>query len=70
MGGVGRVVLLNKLRRSPLSMSVEHLPEFAQVLLASKARFEYRWWGSDLFWYSFDGIVLPLANAVRSKTPN
>jgi len=46
--------------RSALSMSIETLPALAARLLDAKSRFEYRWWGNDLFWYSFDGVVLPL----------
>jgi hypothetical protein len=38
------------------------LPELALHLLKEKSRFEYRWWGNDLFWFSFDGIILPLQN--------
>ena len=52
---------INRLGRSPLSMAVEVLPELALELLSSKSRFEYRWWGNDLYWFSFTGIVLPLA---------
>jgi len=47
--------------RSALSMAIEALPELAARLLAAKARFEYRWWGNDLYWYSFDGVLLPLS---------
>jgi len=47
-------------RRSPLSISIECLPELAQILLERKARFEYSWWGMDLYYFSFDGVVLPL----------
>jgi len=47
-------------RRSPLSMAIECLPELALRLLEKKSRFEYRWWGNDLFWFSFSGIILPL----------
>lgn len=50
---------LNKHGRSALSMAVERLPELAATLLERKSRFEYRWWGNDLYWYSYDGIVLP-----------
>ncbi len=50
----------NKARRSALSMAIEGLPELAEVLLERKSRFEYTWWGNDLYWYSFDGIILPL----------
>jgi hypothetical protein len=49
----------NSRGRSALSMAIEALPELAARLLAAKARFEYRWWGNDLYWYSFDGIILP-----------
>ena len=49
----------NKMRRSPLSMAIEELPPLAEELLRAKYRFEYRWWGNDLYWYSFDGVVLP-----------
>ena len=48
--------------RSPLSSAIEFLPELALHLLKEKSRFEYRWWGNDLFWFSFDGIILPLQN--------
>jgi len=54
---------LNNLGRSPLSMAVEALPSLALELLQDKARFEYRWWGNDLYWYSFNGIVLPVDTA-------
>ena len=47
-------------RRSPLSMSIERLPELAQVLLETKSRFEYSWWGMNVYYFSFDGVVLPL----------
>jgi len=50
----------NNARRSPLSMAIEDLPELAEALLEQKSRFEYAWWGNDLYWYSFDGIILPL----------
>ena len=69
---------MNNLGRSPLSMAVEVLPELALELLNTKSRFEYRWWGNDLYWYSFTGIVLPLgrtqeasalAEAARSEPP-
>jgi Ca2+-binding EF-hand superfamily protein len=52
----------NQAGRSPLSCSIECLPELALFLLKEKSRFEYRWWGNDLFWFSFDGIILPLQN--------
>jgi len=48
----------NKLGRSPLSMAIEVLPELALELLKTKSRFEYRWWGNDLYWFSFSGVVL------------
>jgi len=51
---------LNAARRSPLSMSIETLPELSLSLLERKSRYEYRWWGNDLFWFSFVGIILPL----------
>jgi hypothetical protein len=51
----------NSRGRSALSMAIEALPELAARLLAAKARFEYRWWGNDLYWYSFDGVLLPLS---------
>ena len=51
---------LNAARRSPLSMSIETLPELSLTLLEQKSRYEYRWWGNDLFWFSFVGIILPL----------
>ena len=51
---------LNERGRSPLSMAIETLPELARVLLDQKSRFEYRWWGNDLYWFSFTGIILPL----------
>ena len=51
---------LNAARRSPLSMSIETLPELSLKLLETKSRYEYRWWGNDLFWFSFEGIILPL----------
>ncbi|EOD28217.1 hypothetical protein EMIHUDRAFT_114254 [Emiliania huxleyi CCMP1516] len=35
-------------------------------LLDAKSRFEYRWWGNDLFWFSFDGIVLPCTHDGRA----
>ena len=50
---------LNKLGRSPLSTAVAKLPELALELLRSKSRFEYRWWGDALYWYSYSGVVLP-----------
>ena len=34
------------------------LPELALELLQAKSRFEYRWWGNDLYWFSFSGVVL------------
>lgn len=49
----------NKLGRSALSLAVERLPPLALVLLESKSRFEYRWWGNDLFFFSYDGLILP-----------
>jgi len=52
----------NQAGRSPLSISIECLPELALFLLKEKSRFEYRWWGNDLFWFSFNGIILPLQN--------
>ena len=94
----------NQAGRSPLSCSIECLPELALFLLKEKSRFEYRWWGNglenliptlsltptptliltltltstltptltltltltrwgnDLFWFSFNGIILPLQN--------
>jgi len=52
----------NQAGRSPLSSAIEFLPELALHLLKEKSRFEYRWWGNDLFWFSFDGIILPLQN--------
>ena len=52
---------INKGGRSPLSMAIETMPELALELLNAKSRFEYRWWGNDLYWYSFGGIVLPLS---------
>ena len=51
----------NNRNRSALSMGIEALPELALRLLSAKSRFEYRWWGNDLYWYSFDGIILPLS---------
>ena len=39
---------LNAARRSPLSMSIETLPELSLTLLEKKSRYEYRWWGDDL----------------------
>ena len=60
---------LNKLGRSPLSMAIETLPELALELLSTKSRFEYRWWGNDLYWYSFSGIVLPSASQRGSLAP-
>ena len=56
---------MNDARRSPLSMAIEVLPELARTLLEMKSRFEYRWWGNDLFWFSFDGIILPLQDNER-----
>ena len=56
---------MNDARRSPLSMSIEVLPELARTLLEMKSRFEYRWWGNDLFWFSFKGIILPLQDNER-----
>ena len=54
----------NSAGRSPLSMAIETMPSLALELLNSKSRFEYRWWGKDLYWFSFGGIVLPeLRNA-------
>ena len=41
-------------------MSIETLPELSLKLLETKSRYEYRWWGNDLFWFSFEGIILPL----------
>jgi len=52
--------------RSALSMSIEKLPALAARLLDAKSRFEYRWWGNDLFWFSFDGIVLPCTHDGRA----
>ena len=54
--------VFNQERRSPLSMSIESLPELALLLLEKKSRFEYRWWGNDLFWFSLSGVILPLDN--------
>ena len=59
---------INSLGRSPLSMAIEALPELALELLGAKSRFEYRWWGDDLYWYSFSGIVLPEQRAVGSRS--
>jgi hypothetical protein len=56
---------LNNARRSALSMAIETLPELAKVLLEKKSRFEYRWWGNDLYWFSYDGVVLPTAKETR-----
>ena len=39
-------------------MAIETMPELALELLQTKSRFEYRWWGNDLYWYSFSGIIL------------
>ncbi|KAJ1460458.1 hypothetical protein M885DRAFT_509445 [Pelagophyceae sp. CCMP2097] len=50
----------NREGRSALSMAIEYCPAVARALLLTKSRFEYRWWGRDLFWFSLDGIVLPL----------
>ena len=58
----------NQAGRSPLSISIECLPELALVLLKAKSRFEYRWWGNDLFWFSFDGIILPLQVCTHTAT--
>ena len=52
--------------RSPLSSAIEFLPELALHLLKEKSRFEYRWWGNDLYWYSFDGVVLPCTEEGRA----
>ena len=49
----------NAAKRSPLSMAVERLPIFAATLLRQKSRFEYRWWGNDLYKFSYDGLILP-----------
>ena len=57
---------INRLGRSPLSMAIEVLPELALELLSTKARFEYRWWGNDLYWFSFSGVVLDDDEAVQS----
>ena len=38
----------NQAGRSPLSISIECLPELALFLLKEKSRFEYRWWGDGL----------------------
>ena len=56
----------NNAGRTPLSMSIEDVPELAERLLETKSRFEYRWWGEDLYWYSFDGIVLPCTKEGRA----
>ena len=55
----------NSEQRSPLSMSIEYLPELALLLLQQKSSFEYRWWGNDLYWFSFNGVVLPLDGSGR-----
>ena len=57
---------LNDDRRSALSMAVEALPEVAEKLLERRSRFEYRWWGNDLYFYSFDGVLLPLTPQGRA----
>jgi hypothetical protein len=49
---------LRVLRDTPFAPD---LSELALELLNAKSRFEYRWWGNDLYWYSFGGIVLPLS---------
>eukprot|EP00965_Chrysotila_dentata_P204706 6182502-Pleurochrysis_carterae.AAC.1 len=46
--------------KSPLSMAVETLPQLAEKLLASKSRFEYRWWGKDLYW-CVQNLLMPLS---------
>lgn len=51
----------NAHRRSPLSLAIEHMPAFAKELLQRRSRFEQKWYGNDLYWFSFDGIVLPLS---------
>ena len=61
---------VNKLSRSPLSMAIESLPELALELLNTKSRFEYRWWGNDLYWFSFTGIVLPLSSRDHDASSN
>lgn len=58
----------NQRDHSPLSMAIEALPDLAFRLLNAKSRFEYRWWGNDLYWYSFDGIVLPTSEQGRAFT--
>ena len=60
---------LNTARRSPLSMSIETLPELSLTLLEKKSRYEYRWWGNDLFWFSFVGIILPLQTEQQLQRP-
>lgn len=49
-------------RLSHLSYATGHLsqvlPELALELLATKSRFEYRWWGNDLYWFSCERIPL------------
>jgi len=51
---------LNSQQRSPLSMAIEHMPDFAKELLETKSRFEQKWWGNDVHWFSFQGVILPL----------
>ena len=45
-----------------VALVLRALPELSLKLLETKSRYEYRWWGNDLFWFSFDGIILPLQN--------
>ena len=60
---------MNKRGRSPLSMAIEVLPELALELLSTKSRFEYRWWGNDLYWFSFSGVVLNGTKAGSGAQP-
>jgi len=47
--------------RTPLSLAIEHMPTFAKELLEKRSRFEQKWYGNDLYWFCFDGVVLPLS---------
>ena len=36
------------------------------VLARGRSRYEYRWWGNDLFWFSYSGLILPLRTELNA----
>lgn len=44
--------------RSPLSISIESLPELAKLFLETKTKPVYAWWGNPVIGYDFEGVAV------------